>query len=611
MGVKNFNVMAFNKTRLIDPEKVGYQDSIEIIHEELHKTRKSFIKIGWYLKHIHENKMYEQDGYSNIYDFAMDKFHISQPTATRFMNVCEEFSVNHNSPELDQKYEDFNISQLFEMLSMSKAQIEQVTPDMTVRQIREMKAPSEEALKAFYDEFIRNTEYDKNRQELKHFLTESYGKTYAGGNVSKLSYQCTPRGIKIAGNGGSIDELEQAEEITWTNLVKQINKLFPPELNESEKKPDDNIPGQTSIEADFPEYLPEEQYATSHNLQDSVEIKSDNNEVHSEEHIIDGEYREVEEVEVDADSQDEILSAYGLKKSEYPKDSLIAEEGCGHIHNCFACAKECKIRSEYRYCVEAPLGNPFECNTMNVIENIRIEVGEKCQFVNQDMAYHRAGDHSPVPCCKVCNIKTCGYRCDRAILKDSEQEKVLQKTEVSVEQPEQHPKDELAATKFILNQEKSLLNDYLVVEGIPEMTILRQKTIVAALAAMVCELEDKTDELEELEEQEQPELPILKNVDQRKEWLKKYKEWGVWYRDDHIDVTYYKYDFPDGSRLVVAEYPQRISYWSNKPEDECYYHLLEKNKKGYKNTYDEIYRHKEDNETYLIEFLKNLQKKGN
>ena len=63
MGVKNFNVMAFNKTRLIDPEKVGYQDSIEIIHEELHKTRKSFIKIGWYLKHIHENKMYEQEGY--------------------------------------------------------------------------------------------------------------------------------------------------------------------------------------------------------------------------------------------------------------------------------------------------------------------------------------------------------------------------------------------------------------------------------------------------------------------------------------------------------------------------------------------------------------------
>ena len=43
-------------------------------------------------------------------------------------------------------------------------------------------------------------------------------------SVSKLSYQCTPRGIKIAGNGGSIDELEQAEEITWTN--QHINILI-------------------------------------------------------------------------------------------------------------------------------------------------------------------------------------------------------------------------------------------------------------------------------------------------------------------------------------------------------------------------------------------------
>ena len=73
MGVKNFDVLAFNKTKLIDPEQVGYEDSIEIINEEIHKTRKSFIKIGWYLKHIQDNKMYEQNGYANIYEGWSDK----------------------------------------------------------------------------------------------------------------------------------------------------------------------------------------------------------------------------------------------------------------------------------------------------------------------------------------------------------------------------------------------------------------------------------------------------------------------------------------------------------------------------------------------------------
>ena len=127
-------------------------------------------------------------------------------------------------------------------------------------------------------------------------------------------------------------------------------------------------------------------------------------------------------------------------------------------------------------------------------------------------------------------------------------------------------------------------------------------------------LDGKNRELEELQEapepEPQPELPILKNNDQRSAWLAKYKDWGLWYRDEHIDVNYYKYDFADGSRLVVAEYPQRNQYWNNTRNDEKYYHLLEKGKKTYKGeTYDESYRHQTDSATYLVEFLKNLQKK--
>ena len=113
------------------------------------------------------------------------------------------------------------------------------------------------------------------------------------------------------------------------------------------------------------------------------------------------------------------------------------------------------------------------------------------------------------------------------------------------------------------------------------------------------------------EESKQPELPKLRNNDQRKDWLKNYKTWGLWYRDENIDVNYYKYDFEDGSRLVVAEYPQREQAWKCVPRDEHHYHLLEKGKRkaGTRNeTYDQQYIHYSESETYLIEFLKNLQK---
>ncbi|MFR2212963.1 MAG: hypothetical protein ACLS61_03585 [Ruminococcus sp.] len=42
---------------------------------------------------------------------------------------------------------------------------------------------------------------------------------------------------------------------------------------------------------------------------------------------------------------------------------------------------------------------------------------------------------------------------------------------------------------------------------------------------------------------EQLPLPVMRNNDQRKEWLRNYKDWGLWYTDEHIGVRYYKYDF--------------------------------------------------------------------
>ena len=120
-------------------------------------------------------------------------------------------------------------------------------------------------------------------------------------------------------------------------------------------------------------------------------------------------------------------------------------------------------------------------------------------------------------------------------------------------------------------------------------------------------------ELSEERKPERPELPKFKNNDQRKEWLRNYKAWGLWYTDRNIDVNYYKYDFADGSRLIAVEYPERINEWTGKDKKDSYnFHLLEKNKKPYGGgkAYDKQYVSATDSETYLIEFIKNLQKNG-
>ena len=66
----------------------------------------------------------EGKGIPSIYEFAEGKFHISQPTATRFMNLCIEFFAGDGSAELDKKYEKFTVSQLVEMFPLKPGQKE-------------------------------------------------------------------------------------------------------------------------------------------------------------------------------------------------------------------------------------------------------------------------------------------------------------------------------------------------------------------------------------------------------------------------------------------------------------------------------------------------------
>lgn len=107
----------------------------------------------------------------------------------------------------------------------------------------------------------------------------------------------------------------------------------------------------------------------------------------------------------------------------------------------------------------------------------------------------------------------------------------------------------------------------------------------------------------------QPPLPVMKNNDQRKEWLRNYKEWGLWYTDEHIGARYYKYDFENGTRLIVEEYdpePARNSPWA--PYEPYYMHLVggpepERNNGIPKWTYHSKYNKYPNSETELVEFL--------
>ncbi len=168
------------------------------------------------------------------------------------------------------------------------------------------------------------------------------------------------------------------------------------------------------------------------------------------------------------------------------------------------------------------------------------------------------------------------------------------------------------APRYFLEEQKRKLDEYLrllekVELGPADIKLLeRQKTIVCALAAMVAKLEAP-----EPAKQEQPELPILKNNDQRAAFVDAYESWPLWIETEETGERYYRYDLPDGTSMVVKVYHAEIfDYKATSVKFEDRYHEGYGKHEYYYLRKEKFFRDCETNRSYLIEKLKELQKKG-
>jgi hypothetical protein len=113
----------------------------QFIRAHINTVSRTFVSIGYYLKYIRDKQLYKDDGYTGILDFAKAEFGISAAQASKFMSINDKFSVDGNSPILLEQYREFSSSKLSEMLYLTDEQLEQVTVATTNVEIREIKKP--------------------------------------------------------------------------------------------------------------------------------------------------------------------------------------------------------------------------------------------------------------------------------------------------------------------------------------------------------------------------------------------------------------------------------------------------------------------------------------
>ena len=507
------------------------------IRNGLKDAAQSVITVGYYLKAVRDNELFRSAGYETIWDYAWGEYGFSKGTASRYMKRNDRFSIGGNSPIIADEFRAFNRSQLQEMLSLDAEQMSTVTPDMTVREIRELRRP---------------------------------------------------------------------KEIPYFEIPGQLSLSDFPELDEAETE-------DSAVENSAPTETVTSTTAFTVSAEDLI-----------------GE-------------PEEKLSAYGFPKRVYPADSLLTTPGCrgdnGRGYDCFNCHLECEIRQEYCQCVDATCGFPFPCQMVDTgkREILEKKIGERCQFIDLNLADHKAGDGSPVPCCKDCETP-CEYACERSgkrvatsqqsVAADAQQEtagnaaekqqdipekpktekcihdgisrctlseedkekdgtgkdcahhccwncvkrdgcniecyasskrKTLDDDEVAAEDEENAEQpaepiefDRKTLEDMIRNAQGALdqMCDYWV-ENQP-YTYARYNMMIQAYKLLLKEHDESDQKLDPVEQQ--PELRLLKNDKQRAEFIDAYEEWPLWIDNQETGEKYYRYELPDGTSFVVKTY---------------------------------------------------------
>ena len=559
------------------------------IRNGLKDAAQSVITVGYYLKAVRDNEQFRSAGYETIWDYAWGEYGFSKGTASRYMKRNDRFSIGGNSPIIADEFRAFNRSQLQEMLSLDAEQMSTVTPDMTVREIRELRRP---------------------------------------------------------------------KEIPYFEIPGQLSLSDFPELGEAEME-------DSAVENSAPTETMTSTTAFTVSAEDLI-----------------GE-------------PEEKLSAYGFPKRVYPADSLLTTPGCkgdnGRGYDCFNCHLECEIRQEYCRCVDATCGFPFPCQMVDTgkREILEKKIGERCQFIDLNLADHAAGDGSPIPCCKDCETP-CEYACEnsgkrvatsqpsvageeqqemegndaekqqgipekpktekcihdgisRCTLSEEDKEKdgtgkdcahhccwncvkrdgcniecyasskrktldddeVAAEDEENAEQPAEPIEFDRKTLEDMIRNAQEVLDqmcDYWV-ENQP-YTYAKYNMMIQAYKLLLKEHDESNQKLDPVKQQ--PELPLLKNDKQRAEFIDAYEEWPLWIDNQETGEKYYRYELPDGTSFVIKTYHAMLynydaleygNYKEGYGENEQY--LLKPGK---------FFRDCRTNRSTLIDKLKELQK---
>lgn len=166
------------------------------LKQELLGVKQSFVRIGYALRQIDDQKLYEQDGYKSIAEFAQAEYGLGPSITSRFMSINREYSVDGYSEHLRPEYADMGRSQLEEMLKLPESDRQMIRPETSREDIRELKRFNKsepDAEQADSIEKLVQKFYEIHPETVKKLEQST---AYAEWNIGKMVEIVNPSGTK-------------------------------------------------------------------------------------------------------------------------------------------------------------------------------------------------------------------------------------------------------------------------------------------------------------------------------------------------------------------------------------------------------------------------------
>lgn len=213
--------------------KKKLKEDISSARDKINGLKKDFVRIGYLLRKIDDNKLYEQDGYKSIAEFAKKECNLSPSDVSRFIKINKRYSIDGNSPELREEFLEYGQSKLAAMLTLPDSDLAMIDPQTSREDIRELNrfnksAPNaeeteddmEDVIRDFYvsEEIIKKAVAVKdNPKDLRELIAPSGSKSFRKGRWIFMFHENRINVRKFP---------EQGKEITWPEFVEITAKVL-------------------------------------------------------------------------------------------------------------------------------------------------------------------------------------------------------------------------------------------------------------------------------------------------------------------------------------------------------------------------------------------------